>query len=684
MGCLSLSKGNAGRASGERALLTAAMLTVDSNVSELSGVGPEKTRLLAKLGIETVEDLLLHAPRKYEDRRRFASMGEIKEGDAVTVCGEVITLGIKSFRGRGKSLFELVLEDDGGRLFCRWWNAPYMKGQFKKGDQVLVNGRVKPGRPLTMDHPDIEILGTDADQEMHMKRIVPFYPLTEGIAQKWIRKLVWDALHVVEVSHEYDWDANVEKGRFLTHEEAIQELHFPSALERTSDARQRLAFEELMQLQMNLRERRVRLAQLGAAPEIRGDDRLIKLFLKGLPFSLTKSQTEVLKEIRLDMESKVPMRRLLQGDVGSGKTVVAACASLMTLECGKSVALMAPTEILANQHFDTLTRWLEPSGIEVKLFTGSRRSEAEDAQVKLIGGGAAGCPPIYVGTHALLESSVEVEELGLVIIDEQHKFGVSQREKLVRKGRYPHLLVMTATPIPRTLGLTLYGDLDVSTINELPAGRGEVKTYVRGRDRLAKVLKFVKGKLEEGRQAYFVYPRVEENEQDDVKAVTGQLEVIEKALAPHSCGLLHGRMKGEEKEEIMSAFVAGELKALVATTVIEVGVDVSNATVMVVEDAERFGLAQLHQLRGRIGRGGHEGWMILIAQVKTEEAEKRLEIMTRTTDGFEIAEEDMRLRGPGELLGKSQSGLPAFRFADLSKDRRIIELARSVAKATVG
>ncbi len=485
---------------------------------------------------------------------------------------------------------------------------------------------------------------------------------------------------------EPDWIGWLEKGFFLTHEEAIRQLHFPDSLEKTSDARERLAFEELITLQIQLRERRVRLSKLGAAPEIHADDRLNREFLKRLPFDLTGSQKEVLKEVRDDMESKIPMRRLLQGDVGSGKTVVAVCSMLMVLECGKTAVLMAPTEILAMQHFETLSTWMEPLGIRVNLFTGSMKSDlSQPGQEGLaLEGGKARLPDIYVGTHALLEEGVDVGELGLVIIDEQHKFGVAQREALVRKGRYPHLLIMTATPIPRTLGLTLYGDLDVSVISELPAGRGEVRTFVRGRERMPKVIQFVKEKLEEGRQAYFVYPRVEDTGQDDVKAVTGEFEQLAEAFAPHPVGLLHGRLKSEDKEAVMARFKQGDLKVLVATTVIEVGVDVPNATIMVVEDAERFGLAQLHQLRGRIGRGSHEGWMILIAQAKTEDSIQRLEVMCRTSDGFEIAEEDLRLRGPGEMLGRSQSGLPPFRFADLVAHRPLMELARTTARTFVG
>jgi ATP-dependent DNA helicase RecG len=408
----------------------------------------------------------------------------------------------------------------------------------------------------------------------------------------------------------------------------------------------------------------------------------MKPFLAHLGFRLTEAQAKVLREIRSDMGGAHPMRRLLQGDVGSGKTVVSACATLMAVEGGFNAALMAPTEILAEQHYQNFARWFEPLGIKVQLQTGSRKVE---------GAGAAGepggqtrsatpqPPTLTVGTHALLTSGFDLPNLGLVIIDEQHKFGVTQRETLVRKGRYPHLLVLTATPIPRTLGLTLYGDLDISVMDQMPGGRGVIKTFVRRSDKLPKVFEFIREKIQSGRQAYVVYPRVEvADTEQDLKAVIKEFKNVERALAPFKIGLLHGRLKAAEKEQVMAAFRRNELQALVATSLIEVGVDVPNATVMLVENAEHFGLAQLHQLRGRVGRGAHESFCILISTAKNAEAQSRLKILEESNDGFKIAEADLSLRGPGELLGQQQSGLPDLRFGNLAKDLNLIRQARDL------
>ncbi|MGA2870794.1 MAG: ATP-dependent DNA helicase RecG, partial [Verrucomicrobiota bacterium] len=391
-------------------------------------------------------------------------------------------------------------------------------------------------------------------------------------------------------------------------------------------------------------------------------------------------QTKVLREIRADLSGAHPMRRLLQGDVGSGKTAVAACAALMALESGFNAAVMAPTEILAEQHFRNFSKWFEPLGIAVQLQTGSRKSDEGGVKERVKGGEN---PTLTIGTHALLTGGFDLPKLGLVIIDEQHKFGVAQRETLVRKGNYPHLLVLTATPIPRTLGLTLYGDLDVSVIDELPGGRGTIKTFIRTADKLPKVFNFILEKLAAGRQAYIVYPRVDVADTDkDIKAVTREFENVQRALAPFKIGLLHGRIKPVEKEKVMAAFRLNQIQALVATSLIEVGVDVPNATVMLVENAEHFGLAQLHQLRGRIGRGAHESFCILISSAKNAEAQARLKILEETNDGFKIAEADLKLRGPGELLGQQQSGLPDLRFGNLAGDLNLIRQARDlVAKS---
>jgi ATP-dependent DNA helicase RecG len=473
--------------------------------------------------------------------------------------------------------------------------------------------------------------------------------------------------------------------------------HFPEELTDVEIARQRLALDEFIELQRQIQQRRKTFESRAQALPCGGNNRLIKPFLARLGFKLTGAQTKVLREIRKDMGGAHPMRRLLQGDVGSGKTAVAACTALMALESGFNVALMAPTEILAEQHFRNFKKWFEPLGAQVELQTGSKKTSNIQHPTSDIQRHRHAQPStfnlqpstLFVGTHALLTSGFDLPNLGLVIIDEQHKFGVAQREQLVRKGRYPHLLVMTATPIPRTLGLTLYGDLDVSVIDELPGGRGQIKTFIRTADKLPKVWEFIREKLAAGRQAYVVYPRVEESGEKGLKAVTKEFNNLKTLLAPFRVGLLHGRLKSREKDGVMTEFRAGGVNALLATSLIEVGVDVPNATVMLVENAEAFGLAQLHQLRGRIGRppppgssgaagGAHESYCILVSDAKTAGANERLKVLEETNDGFRIAETDLKLRGPGELLGQQQSGLPKFRFGNLAEDLDLIWQAREL------
>ena len=546
----------------------------------------------------------------------------------------------------------------------------------------------------------------------HFNRITPVYPLTEGLPQRWLRGLIWRVLQETESRIPEPWPLGEWRAPEneasplvpprvvpppIARARAVRLLHFPEEMADTETARRRLALDEFVDLQRRIQLRRKNFESKAPALPSGGDNRLIKPFLGRLGFKLTGAQTRVLRELRQDMAGPHPMRRLLQGDVGSGKTVVAACCALMALESGYSVALMAPTEILAEQHFRTFTAWLEPLGVTTRLLTGSvkgaesPKSEVRSAKSEPAGDGGKTsvepgqpevAPGLWVGTHALIESGFEAGNLGLVIIDEQHKFGVAQRERLVRKGRYPHLLVMTATPIPRTLGLTLYGELDVSVIDQLPPGRGAVKTYVRPADKLPKVWAFIRDKLAEGRQAYIVYPRVDEGDAE-VKAVTQEFEKLRQTLAPFPIGFVHGRLKSQEKEERMAAFRDNRLRALVATSLIEVGVDVPNATIMVVENADHFGLAQLHQLRGRIGRGAHDSYCILVAGARNPEARRRLRVLEETTDGFRIAEADLLLRGPGELLGQQQSGAPKFRFGDLTTDLDLIRQARQVAARLV-
>ena len=680
----------------------------------LRGVGPERVFQLGRLGIHTVGDLLLHAPRRYEDRRKFITIRELELGKSATVFGKIVAAGVKRLRGGARSVYEFVIEDGSARLHCRWWNLPFLERIFAVGDEVMVFGRPNLLKPRTMDHPETEKVEGGDDVTVHINRVVPVYPLTEGLPQRSVRSFLWRAVEefagqVAEPEPRLVPVGKVEPGRkgagegvtlspeasgaptsFPTRADALRGLHFPAEIADAERARRRLALDEFVALQLEIQRRRQNLERNARAFPCGGDNRLMKPFLAALGFKMTGAQVRVLRELRADLAGPVPMRRLLQGDVGSGKTVVAAGAALMALESGCDVALMAPTEILAAQLHRNLAAWFGPLGIAVDLRTANHKPTAEPGprggELRL------GARPtesvavgrLLVGTHALLEDSVGLGKLGLVIIDEQHKFGVAQRETLLRKGRdggrFPHLLVMTATPIPRTLGLTLYGDLDVTLLDEVPAGRGRIRTHVRDAAALPKVWQFVRSELEKGRQAYVVYPRVSESDRDEVKAVTKEFARVQQELAPHGVGLLHGQLRAEEKDLVMAAFRSGTTKVLVATSVIEVGVDVPNATVMLIEDAEQFGLAQLHQLRGRIGRGAHESHCILVAEQKTDAAKARLKVLAETTDGFALAEADLRLRGPGELIGRQQSGVPEFRFGDLRGDRDLVELARGLVR----
>lgn len=677
------------------------------SVTTLFGVGPERAGQLARLGIETIEGLLLHRPTRHEDRQNLQPIKQLQLKEPAITHGKVIALGTKWFRHHSKSVVEMILDDGTARLHCRWWNLPYMEDYFAMGNDVLVFGKPVSLKPRTIDHPETEVLEGGSENFIHLNRLTPIYPLTEGLPQRWLRGLIYRTLQAFasripephpDLTPLITLPTDVRPGQheapptaFPSRAHAIQMLHFPDKEEEPEMARRRLALDELVDLQLEIQTRRKNLETKAEAWPCRGDNHWIRPFLAQLGFRLTEAQTKVLREMRQDMAGPHPMRRLLQGDVGSGKTVVAACCGLMALESGFEVALMAPTEILAEQHYLTFARWLRPLGVNVELQTGTyktRRSKAEGGNgTAELGKERAPETPtatLTIGTHALIQPGFTPERLGLVIIDEQHRFGVSQREQLVRKGHYPHLLVMTATPIPRTLGLTLYGDLDVSTIDALPPGRGRIQTFVRGPDKLPQVWEFVRARLGEGRQAYVVCPRIEESGPEGIKAVTSEFQHLQQILAPRAIGLLHGRLPAREKEQVMAAFRKGAAHVLLATSVIEVGVDVPNATVMVVENAEQFGLAQLHQLRGRIGRGAQDSYCILVAAKLGKESRLRLDVLAKTSDGFEIAEADMRLRGPGELLGRQQSGAPRFRFADLNTDLGLIHTARELARKLLG
>jgi ATP-dependent DNA helicase RecG len=650
-------------------------------VTAVSGVGEDRRQLLERLKIITVQDLLFHQPRRHEDRRKFLPIRELKLKEAATVRGRVVAAGFKRWQRGARSLFECIFEDGTARLHCRWWHSqPWMEDWYAVGREFLIYGKPQSLKPINIDHPETELVEPGDDEFIHVNRIVPFHPLTEGLTGRVMRSLIWRALEqfssrITEPDFLIAVESNANPATpfyaaLPTRASALHMIHFPEEMADVEIGRRRLALDEFVLLQLAIQGRRKKFEAQAQALPCGGDNHWMKPFLSHLGFKLTEAQTRVLREIRTDLSGPHPMRRLLQGDVGSGKTAVAACAALMALESGFNVALMAPTEIQAEQHFQNFSRWFSPLGIAVRLQTGrSNGIETEPA-------GASVC--LHIGTHALLTSGFALPKLGLVVIDEQHKFGVSQREQLVRKGRYPHLLVMTATPIPRTLGLTLYGDLDISVIDEIPGGRGQVQTFVRTADKLPKVWEFIREKLAAGRQAFVVYPRAEQDEAD-IKAVTKEFAGIQRALPSFKVGLLHGKLKGPEKDATMAGFRAGQIQVLLATSLIEVGVDVPNATVMLVENAERFGLAQLHQLRGRIGRGAHDSFCILISAAGDPEAQSRLAVMAKTNDGFKIAEADLKIRGPGELLGQQQSGLPDLRFGRLVEDADLVRQSREIA-----
>lgn len=656
-------------------------------VRVIPGVGIERATQLGRLGVVTVRDLLLLRPRRHEDRRQLCRMADLVLGTTAIVRGKVAALGVKSWKKKTRSVFELILDDGSARLHCRWWNLPYMQNYFKNGDEVFIYGKVSGLKPRTMDHPETEVIEGTEENQVHLNRVAPIYPLTEGLPQRWLRSLLFRTLPLGIPLIEAE---GKELPGFPSAGAALKMLHFPESLGEVEVARQRFALEELLLMQRELFRRRAALRSKSQAIHAGGDqNRHIRPFLKSLGFQLNQAQARVLRTIRQDMSGQgEPMRRLLQGDVGSGKTVVAACAALMALESGWSVLLMAPTEILAEQHFQNFQRWFSPLRIPVRLRTGMHRpagkSETSEKNHPQLGLETVPAPEMVLGTHALLEENVQLSRLGLVIIDEQHKFGVAQRESLLKKGQYPHLLVMTATPIPRTLGLTIYGDLDISVIDQLPEGRGEIQTAVRSRAQQEKIWEFVEKKLGMGQQAYVVYPRVEDTGGEALRSVLSEFKQLEKRFSGFRVGLLHGRLRSEEKERVMEEFRLGEVQLLVATTVIEVGLDVPNATVMVIDHADSFGLSQLHQLRGRIGRGAAKSFCLLVADPKTEEARQRLRVMEQTRDGFVIAETDLILRGAGELLGRQQSGSSRLKFADLLRDGSLIDQARGLIQAQNG
>jgi ATP-dependent DNA helicase RecG len=654
----------------------------------LKGVGPRRAADLERAGLRTVEDLLYRFPIRYEDRSRLQSIASLKPGQTASVAGRVVACGLRSTRRPGFKIFEAAIDDGSGSLRAVWLNQPFLRDIFARGQHVVMYGPVemRGSASMQLTNPQYEILDEDDAETIHTGRIVPVYEKTGAVTPKMQRRLVYEALQRLpaEVPDPLPDEIRVRLD-LPSRRAALLAAHFPPedaplpALNRfATPAQQRLIFEEAFLFQVGLIARR-RSAEAERKPKpARIDDRIRESARRVLPFKLTNGQRQALKDIVDDMQRPQPMNRLLQGDVGAGKTIVALLAAIVAMENGLQVAFMAPTEILAEQHYFNISRLLQASRFRVALLTGSVGSAARREQHAEI---ASGTIPLVVGTHALVQGDVRFHQLGLVIIDEQHRFGVLQRATLREKGLHPDVLVMTATPIPRTLALTVYGDLDVSTIRELPAGRMPVKTLAKPESRRDEVYDFVRSQLEAGRQAYVIYPLVEESAKIDLKAATEMADTLAHDVFPaYRIGLVHGRMKADAKDRVMKAFAAGELHVLVSTTVVEVGIDVPNAAVMIVEHAERFGLSQLHQLRGRVGRDRHQSHCFLLYQSPlSEEARERLKAMTGTTDGFEIAERDLELRGPGDFFGTRQAGVPTFRLIDLMRDRDLLATAHSEA-----
>ena len=672
-------------------------ISLANPVKYLRGVGPHRAAILEERGLPTVGDLLGYLPFRYEDRIRFTPIAEIIPGQVHTILAEVTAGGggtVRFARGRRAAIFHASFRDGSGTLHARFFHGAYLEATMKEGRRFVLHGKVEvdPYRParLEMVNPQIESVGaaeTAATDSTEVGRIVPIYEALGGISSRMLRRIIYTVLN--------NFDGNIpdalppeirERYRFPSRRDALLYAHFPPKNESIellnsfrSPAQTRLIFEEFFYYQLALALRRSRdHAQKGIAMRVR-EEKIRSAVKRILPFKPTAAQKRVLVEIAADLERPYPMHRLLEGDVGSGKTIVAFEAATIVIENGYQVVLMAPTEILAAQHYLSARRIFKNAGYGVELIVSGRTKSVKDSALARAESGEA---QIIVGTHALIENPVIFKKLGMVIVDEQHRFGVLQRKRLIEKGASPHVLVMTATPIPRTLALTLYGDLDLSVIDEMPPGRTPIETRWSEETQLPGVWEFLRREIARGRQAYIVYPVIEESKQE-LKAATAEFERLAKNVFPKlRVGLLHGRLKNDEKDAVMEQFRRNEIQILVATTVIEVGVDVPNATMMVIEHADRFGLAQLHQLRGRIGRGTEKSQCILIAPKKiTGDAQARLETMVATSNGFEIAERDLKLRGPGEFFGTRQHGDAAFSVAQPLRDHELLEFARREAFA---
>ncbi len=646
----------------------------NSPISSLKGVGEQREKKLQKLGIRTVEDLLTHYPREYKDRSEILKISDLSEGEVSTFLAQVKEEGQNSRHGR-LVYTRLKVYDETGSVGVLWYNQPYMKNSLKIGEWYLFSGKLqkKYGRTEILS-PEVERIG----EHFAGGRIIPVYPSVEGLSQKMLRNMMEESISQISGGMREELPLWLRKTYKLAERNfAIENIHFPKTEQGFYDARRRLVFEELFVLQMALFCLKNELEDRGEGIVLEQKNKL-QTAEALLPFSLTNAQRKVLQEIQQDMTSGKIMNRLVQGDVGSGKTAVAMLASYWTIQNGYQVVMMAPTEVLAEQHFTSFQKIFSAVGIKVVLLTGNLKAKEKRERLAQVETGEA---QMIVGTHAVIQKGVVYHRLGLAITDEQHRFGVRQRSMLAEKGENVHTLVMTATPIPRTLALILYGDLDISIIDELPPGRQKIDTSAVDSRYHQRIYAFIKKHIKEGRQVYVICPMIEESEKLEVQSVLHYTEELAEALLDCRVACLHGKMKAKEKQEIMDAFAKGEVDVLVSTTVIEVGINVPNATIMLIENAERFGLAQLHQLRGRVGRGSEKSYCILVSDTKTKVAKERMKTMTESEDGFVISEKDLKLRGPGEFFGIRQHGLPELKIADLYRDMSILKEAQEAATA---
>lgn len=648
-------------------------------VQFVKGVGPQRAELLRRLGIETIADLLFFFPRAYEDFSDFRKVGELEEGKLQSVIGVIEEIESRVTRS-GQNIVGMMVACEDGYVRAVWFQQPYRRDLFREGQRVMLSGRPRrTGLFWEMAHPRVVILG---EKEHPQVAPLPVYSLTEGLQQWQVRRIVENAVtgYTRYLEEALPPDLLAKRGLMSIHE-AVQQIHFPTDGKRLEEARRRFIYEELLILQLALAIKRYQQVTLKRAPALRLTPKIDSRIRRLFHFSLTEAQNRAVAEIARDMGRPVPMNRLLQGDVGSGKTVVALYAMLLAVACGYQAALMAPTEILARQHFQNIDALLQTSRVRRALLVGGLPPSERVALLERI---AEGTIDLVVGTQAIIQDEVRFHRLGLVVIDEQHKFGVRQRAALKGAGEEPHYLVMTATPIPRTVAMTLFGDLDLTILDESPPGRKPVRTFLATSDQRARWWSFFRERLREGRQGYVVVPLIEEDEEAEVKSVESAFrELSTGELAGFRLAVLHGRLSSEEKDAVMAKFRRGEIDVLIGTPVIEVGIDVPNATLMTIENGERFGLAQLHQLRGRIARGPVPGYCCVFSDSSSPESRERLEAFCRTTNGFELAEIDFALRGPGEILGTRQHGLPTFRIADILRDREIVEQAREDARELV-